>query len=132
MHCWVGATVAESDRTSARAHPEERGSLTIHDKVVERIASIAAHEIEQVTGGRAGWTRMHRALPRATAKVAGGRARIGVEVAAAWPSPLPTVTAQVRDRVSSQVTSLTGVTVVAVDVTVAAVVHPEADARRVR
>lgn len=124
--------MAEGDSTSALAPPEERGSLTIADKVVEKIASIAAREIEQVTDTRAGWTRMYRSLPKATAKVAGGRARIGVEVAASWPSSLPTVTAQVRDRVNEQITDLTGVTVVAVDVTIADVVHLETNARRVR
>lgn len=124
--------MAEDDPTTALARPEERGSLTIADKVVEKIASIAAREIEQVTDTRADWTRMYRSLPRVTARVAGGRARIGVEVAASWPSSLPAVTAQVRDHVSSQITRLTGVAVVAVDVTIADVVHLEANARRVR
>lgn len=124
--------MADSGTTPAVKPPDERGSLTIADKVVERIASIAAREIEQVTDSRAGWTGMYRNLPRATAKVAGGRARIGVEVAAAWPSSLPAVSAQVRDRVSGQIESLTGVSVVAVDVTIADVVHLESNARRVR
>ncbi len=112
--------------------PEERGTLTIANKVVERVASIAAREIGQVTDSRAGWTQLYRNLPTATAKVAGGRARVDVEVAAAWPSSLPEVTAQVRDRVSERVTHLTGVTVVAVDVTIADVIRPQADDRRVR
>jgi len=124
--------VAEGEPTSALVSPGERGSLTIADRVVEKIASIAAREIEQVADTRAGWTRMFRSLPKATAKVAGGRARIGVEVAASWPSSLPTVSAQVRDRVNEQITNLTGVTVVAVDVTIADVVHLETNARRVR
>jgi len=124
--------VAEDGPTTGLAQPEERGSLTIADKVVEKVASIAAREIQHVTDTRAGWTQMYRSLPKASAKIAGGRARIGVEVAASWPSSLPAVTAQVRDRVNNQVTQLTGVTVVAVDVTIADVVHLETNARRVR
>ena len=124
--------MAEDGPTTALAQPEERGSLTIADKVVEKVASIAAREIEHVTDTRAGWTQMNRSLPKASAKIAGGRARIGVEVAASWPASLPAVTAQVRDHVNNQVTQLTGVTVVAVDVTIADVVHLETNARRVR
>ncbi len=124
--------MAEDGPTTALAQPELRGSLTIADKVVEKVASIAAREIEHVTDTRAGWTQMYRSLPKASAKVAGGRARIGVEVAASWPSSLPAVTAQVRDHVNNQVTQLTGVTVVAVDVTIVDVVHLGTNARRVR
>ncbi|MGI8523442.1 MAG: Asp23/Gls24 family envelope stress response protein [Nocardioides sp.] len=124
--------MAEAAPTPTPAPPEERGDLTIADKVVERIASIAAREVEEVADMRAGWTRMYSSLPKATAKVAGGRARIGVEVAAAWPSSLPGVTAEVRDHVNHQISRLTGVTVVAVDVTIADVIHLETNARRVR
>lgn len=124
--------MVENDSSTALAPPEERGSLTIADKVVVRIASIAAREVEHVIDSRAGWTQMYKSMPRATAKVAGGRTRVGVEVAASWPSPLPTVTAQVRDRVSEQVASLTGITVVAVDVTLAEVLRQEITTRRVR
>ncbi|MEP7161092.1 MAG: Asp23/Gls24 family envelope stress response protein [Dermatophilaceae bacterium] len=124
--------MADARPTILARAPEERGSLVIANKVVERVATIAAREIGQVTDSRAGWTQMYRNLPTATAKVAGGRARVNVEVAAAWPSSLPEVTAQVRDRVSERVTNLTGVTVVAVDVTVADVIRLETDARRVR
>ena len=131
MHSWAGATVTDQDPATLPP-PEDRGSLIIADKVVERIASIAARDVEHVTDTRAGWTRMYRDLPLATAKVAGGRARIGVEVAASWPSALPDVTARVRDRVSEEITSLTGLTVVAVDVTVVEVVHDDNKSRRVR
>lgn len=106
------------------APPEERGRTTVADRVVERVASISAHEVEAVIDTRAGWTKLvRRGLPRASAVVAGGRTRIEVEVAATWTSPLPQVAAQVRDHVSEQVQKMTGIDVAAVDVTVADVVR---------
>lgn len=117
----------------ALAEPGERGSLRIADKVVERIAAIAAGEIEAVTDHASGWSRVvGRSTPRATAKVAGGRARVVVSVAASWPTPLTAMAVEVRDHVNERVTTLTGVTVTAVDVTVADVIHPEGSTRRVR
>lgn len=112
---------------------EERGRTTIADKVVERIASIAANEVEAVIDTRTGWTRIVRGrLPRAEAVVAGGTSRITVEVAATWPTPLNSVAGRVRDHVSERVTTLTGVDVTAVDVSIADVVHLETAERRVK
>ena len=115
------------------APPEDRGTTTIADRVVERIASMAAGEVEKVADTRQGLTRLLRGkLPSASAVVAGDTSRITVEVAAAWPTPLPTLAAHVRERVAEQVVDLTGITVVAVDVTVADVVHVETARRRVQ
>lgn len=114
----------ETQSPPALAAPGDRGRLTIADQVLDKIASVAAREVQDVTDSQGGLTDLYRSLPRASAKVAGGRARVGVEVAATWPASLSTVGAAVRDRVSEQVTLLTGVTVVAVDVTIADVVRP--------
>lgn len=112
---------------------EDRGRTTIADKVVERIASIAAGEVEAVTDPRQGWIRVVRGgLPRAEAVVAGDTSRISVEVAATWPTPLSGVAARVRDHVSERVHTLAGVTVTAVDVSIADVVHVETAHRRVQ
>lgn len=113
--------------------PADRGRLVIADKVVQRIASRAAGDVEAVTDNRSGWSKVvGRSLPRTTAKVAGGHVRIGVDVAAAWPAPLGALSARVRDHVTERVETLTGMPVVAVDVTVVDVVHVDAEARRVR
>lgn len=115
------------------APPGDRGRLVIADKVVERIASRAAGDVEAVTENRSGWSKVvGRSLPTPTAKVAGGRVRVGVDVAAAWPAPLGDLAIRVRDHVSERVETLTGMPVVAVDVTVADVVHVDAQTRRVR
>lgn len=109
----------------------ERGRTTIADRVVGRVASIAAAEAESVVDSRRGWTGLVRhSLPHAEAVVAGGTARIDVEVAASWPTPLAALSAQVRDTVRTRVVELTGMTVGRVDVTIADVVHVDAPARR--
>ena len=120
-------------RSTTPVPAEERGRTTIADQVVERIASIAANEVEAVIDTRTGWTRLVRGrLPRAEAVVAGGTSRITVEVAATWPTPLNSVAGRVRDHVSERVSTLTGVTVTAVDVSIADVVHLETAQRRVK
>lgn len=122
-----------ADGGTSLAVPEERGSLSIADKVIEKVATAAAREIGPVTDQASGWRRLPgRALPRASAEIAGGHSRIGVEIATPWPRPLTTVAAETRDHVKERVTALTGMDVVAVDVTVADVVHVATENRRVR
>jgi uncharacterized alkaline shock family protein YloU len=112
--------------------PEERGRTVIADKVVERIAAMAAREIENVVDTRSGLSRLARgALPHAEAVVAGGTSRIKVEVAAQWPTPLSEIAGGVRDHVGERVHTLTGVEVVAVDVRVADMAYAGAEKRRV-
>lgn len=127
------ASGSDADAVTSLVPAEERGRTTIADKVVERIASIAANEVESVIDTRTGWTRVVRGrLPRAEAVVAGGTSRITVEVAATWPTPLNSVAGRVRDHVSERVSTLTGVNVTAVDVSIADVVHLETAERRVK
>ncbi|WP_445257765.1 Asp23/Gls24 family envelope stress response protein [Nocardioides aurantiacus] len=113
--------------------PEERGRTVIADRVVERIASAAAAEVEATIDSRGGFGRLVRGrLPSAQAVVAGRTSRISVEVGAVWPTPLPVLGARVRDHVGERVHTLTGVEVTAVDVTVADVVHSTASSPRVQ
>jgi uncharacterized alkaline shock family protein YloU len=116
------------------ADPAERGTTTLAPRVVEKVASQAAGETEQVFGlprrlaGRAlGGERV-----RASATVDGHLAAVEIELAAAFPAPLIELTRRVRDHVSSRLTSLCGVRVDYVDVTVAALRPPETSRRRVR
>jgi len=125
--------VAEQQPVGDLAPPDERGSTTIADRVVERIATIAAGEVDSVTDTDGSWARLgRRGLPRAHATVAGLSSRISVEVAAAWPTPLGSLATRVRDHVCERVETLTGVSVTAVDVRVADVVHLETAQRRVQ
>ncbi len=114
------------DATSTPA--AERGRLEIRERVSTRVASMAAREVpdvvrvcgtlDAVTG---------RELPARTPTWrAGGRVRLQVEVALRWPVPLADRAAAVRERVTEQVSALTGADVDLVDVTVARVVVPDA------
>jgi len=105
--------------------------LVIADSVVERIAAIAAGEVEGVVKVGSGLDQVlgHR-YPKVSAAIAGRRARIQVEIAVAWPYPLGRVCGQVRDAVRDRVTELAGVQVDAVDVHAATVVHPPEPERR--
>lgn len=114
--------------------PAQRGRLTILDSVVERIAVIAAGEVEGVVSSGSGLDQVlgHR-YPKADATIAGDRARIHVEIAIAWAQPLGQVAGRVRDEVGHRVTKLVGLRVDAVDVTAAKVVQaPEPERRRVQ
>lgn len=114
----------------AGTDPGSRGGLVIADGVVERIATIAAGQVDGVVSVGSGLDHVlgHR-YPRSTATVAGDRARLAVEVAVGWPHPLGQVCARVRDDVRSQVSGLTGITVDTVDVTAAKVVPVAVPAR---
>ena len=121
------------DPTPPATPPEERGRTVIADRVVERIASAAAAEVEAVTDSRGGFGRLVLGkLPSAEAVVAGKTSRISVEVGAVWPTPLSVLAGRVRDHVGERVHTLAGVEVTAVDVTVADVVHSTDSARRVQ
>lgn len=130
------ATADTSDPPNARdgQDPGQRGNLVIADSVVERIAAIAAGEVEGVVKAGSGLDQVmgHR-YPKVSATIAGRRARIKVEIAVAWPHPLGKVSGRVREVVRDRVTDLAGVQVDAVDVHAATVVHaPEPERRRVQ
>lgn len=118
----------------ASGEPAGRGRLEVADRVVVRIATIAASEVEGVVRTGSGVDQiLGRSCPHAQATIAGGRARIHLDIAVAWPHPLSEVTASVRRRVHDQVSDLVGLAVDAVDVTASSVVHvPPREHRRVQ
>lgn len=118
----------------ALAEPDQRGRTTIEDVVVEHIASQAALEVNGVTATGSDLEKLiGRRLPKADAQVAGTRARVQLEIAAAWPYPLAALAAAVREHVTSRLVELTGLSIDGVDVDVARVIHPtEPERRRVQ
>lgn len=111
--------------------PGGRGRLVVADRVVERIATIAAREVSGVTQvGSALERAVGRQYPKADAQVAGDRARISVEIAVAWPTSLADATAGVREIVRARLGDLAGLQVDTVDVTAAKVVHDDAPTPR--
>ncbi|WP_370248533.1 hypothetical protein [Nocardioides sp.] len=111
------------------ADPGQRGSLVIADRVVTRVAGQAAREVAHVAVVRP--RRPGGGSPRVRAVVAGGRSRIALDIATAWPQPTAAVAAQVRATVAERVGSLVGVVVDGVDVRVTRVVHVPNPRRRV-
>lgn len=100
--------------------PTRRGRLVIRDQVVTRIAQLAAGEVAgTVSSGRPG-----RGLPKASARVAGDRTRVSLDVGVQWPYPLPAVADLVKRTVATRLSTLTGLAVDAVDVRVSAVLPP--------
>ena len=104
--------------------PAQRGRLVIADRVVERIATAAAGEVQGVASQGSGLDQvLGHGYPKAKATVAGDRARVHVQIAVFWPHPLGQVCGQVRDEVRDRLTKLIGVRVDAVDVTAAKVMR---------
>ena len=120
-----------SDAAGA-ADAGSRGTLTIADKAIEKLASVAATEVHGVADASGGGMDrlLGRALPRSSAQVSGQRIHLETDVAARWPSPLGVVATATRDHVSARVSELTGMTVDSVDVNVPATVHAGGVVRR--
>jgi len=111
-------------RPVSLVEPGERGRLDVAERVVERVATIAAGEVDGVlsTGSPLDGV-LGRRYPRANAEVAGRRTSVSLDLAVAWAVPLATTAASVRERVRSRVHELVGLDVDGVNVTVAKVVH---------
>lgn len=111
---------------SGSSDGSDRGSLTFADRVIERIASISAVEVESVvtSGSRLDKVVGHR-YPKADVQQAGQHVRIAMELALAWPASLPNAAAQARDHVTERVAALTGLSVDVVDVSVAQMVRAQ-------
>ncbi len=128
MRCW-GAGVTEAALPDAG----RRGRLDIADRVIERIAEHATTSVVGVVQTGSTIDKfVGRRLPRVTSNVRGDQARVGVEIAVVWPRSLSEVARAVQTTVQRQVTSLSGLKVVAVDVSVIRVEQPQtAPTRRV-
>ena len=110
--------------------PAERGTLTVHDRVVERCAAYTARLVEGVVTYRETLDRATgRRLPRVNADVAGTVVAVDVDIAVVWASSLDAVCAQVRDTVRDQLGEQMGLDVSSVDVTVKRIVRPPASGR---
>lgn len=121
--------------TATGTHPAaERGGLRVADRAIQRIATHAAEQVAGVTRTGSGLDRVvGRKLPRADSTVAGDQVRVSVDVAVEWPHAAGEVARGVRAGVAGSVGGLTGLHVLAVDVTVARFVQPaQAATRRVR
>ncbi len=123
--------MSDVDARQPATGPGQRGRLDIAERVVERIASIAAAEVPGVlTTGSTLEGVLGRRYPQAGAEVAGRHATVSVDVAVAWAAALADTAASVRDRVQARVQDLAGLHVDAVHVTVANVILEAPDTQR--
>jgi len=113
-----------ADPTDEDDEPGARGSLTVRDRAVSRVAEYAAVHTDGVVRQSSGLGRMMgRDLPRVDSNVSGGRVRVKVAIATAWPRSVPAVSAAVRAGVAEQLQASTGLIVDRVDVVVDEVVR---------
>ena len=121
----------------------ERGSTTISEAVVSKIAGIAAQEVEKVQMGGGAAAAVGGFLESVTGAVSGGgstgggsnrgvsvevgeqEAAVDLNMAVEYGVPLPQTTEQVRRNVINRVESLTGLNVTEVNITVNDVQLPE-------
>jgi uncharacterized alkaline shock family protein YloU len=100
-------------------------------KVIEKIASQAASEVAMAGGSSGGFLGIGShtdlsARPKVDVELSGGTASVDLAITVAYPTPIRTVTDQVRQHLIDRVGELTGVEVTRVDITVSAL-HREAN-----
>lgn len=117
---------------------EERGRTEISDRVLERIATRAVAEVDEIGGAAPRVLGMP--LGRDTA---GGAARVSAHadgriaivrmtLSVTYPAPIRQVAGRVREHVMTRVRELTGLDARQVDIDVASLVPPAERGRRVR
>ncbi|SDY81491.1 Uncharacterized conserved protein YloU, alkaline shock protein (Asp23) family [Geodermatophilus africanus] len=118
--------------------PAERGSLTIADRVVERVAGYAVTRVEDVSaaprrllGVRVGGARADEEAS-VDARVDGHTATVDATIAVGWPASVRAVTARLRQQVREDVERITGVRVAHIDIDVVSMIAPAARRRRVQ
>ena len=139
----LGGSVPDTDTTAravppAPVPPEERGRLTVDDHVVEKVAGYAVRLVadaaaapRRVLGVNIGGARPDDAAS-VQAQVHDDIASVHVAVAVRWPRSVQKVADELRERIRSEVTAITGVCVDHVDVEVVSMTVPDSAEPRVR
>ncbi|MFL6182026.1 MAG: Asp23/Gls24 family envelope stress response protein [Actinomycetes bacterium] len=133
-----GASVPDTTgRTEhlAPVPPDERGRLTVDDRVVEKVAGYAVTLVtdaaaapRRVLGVKIGKARPHDAAS-VQAQVQGDIASVQAAIAVRWPRSVQNVADEVRESIRSEVAAITGVRVDHVDVEVVSMTVPSAEPR---
>ena len=115
--------------------PDERGQLTVDDRVVEKVAGYAVSLVtdaaaapRRVLGLRIGEARP-QAAANVQAQVQGDIASVQAAIAVRWPRSVQKVADEARQRIRSEVAAITGVRVDHVDVEVVSMTMPSAEPR---
>jgi uncharacterized alkaline shock family protein YloU len=118
--------------------PADRGSLTIADRCVERVAGHAVTFVDgvsaaprRVLGVAVGGARPDQGAS-VDARVDGSTATVDASIAIGWPASVRAVTALLRRRVRDDVERITGVRVAHIDIDVVSMSVSAAPPRRVQ
>ncbi len=118
--------------------PAERGSLSVDDRVVERVAGYAVSQVEaamaaprRVLGVNVGDARPQDSA-HVRARVHGDVATVDATIAIHWPASVRSVSDAVRDQVRADVARITGVHVEQIDLEIVSMSAPAAGPRRIR
>lgn len=112
----------------------ERGSTSLSDRVVDKIAARAALEVDHVHGVSSGLIAgvFHaQTTVGVTSAIDGQLAQLTLQVEVDYPTSLRTVTRQLRRHVSERVRQLCDITVTDVDIRVTALRPATRPVRRV-
>ncbi|WP_420110490.1 hypothetical protein [Pseudactinotalea sp.] len=108
------------------AAASDRGSTTVADRVVEKIAEQAA----RLTSPRVSGALIGTKLPALEVVTAGSSTRVRARVAARWAVPVADSASAVADRIRADLERYAGVAVELVEVDVAAFVQPDGQGER--
>lgn len=120
---------AAAPTRAAPLPPAERGATVIPEKVVARIAARAAKEALAESTDTSG-AAVQLAAPHASATVAGGSARLGLNAELPYPSDLVLASRHVQHYVSERVAHLTGMRVTEVTLAIERLVPADGAQRR--
>ncbi|MGB8405032.1 MAG: Asp23/Gls24 family envelope stress response protein [Mycobacterium sp.] len=110
-----------------------RGTLTVREKVAQRLAVRAALDTPDVQPFSAGLTKIAgRSLPQAQLTVTGNRVTAHLKVTVAWPAPAVDVARAVQRNVAETLSSMAGLHVDRIDVTVEQLSTATRDVKRTR
>ncbi|TYD00473.1 Asp23/Gls24 family envelope stress response protein [Arthrobacter echini] len=105
----------------------DRGTLTISEKAIEKIAGQIAMETPHILGATGGFLGIgghhdEDSRPRVKVRLHGKMASIEVSAGVRYPTPLRATTENLRERIRSGVSSRTGVDVRHVDIDITSLV----------
>lgn len=134
----VGSPEVADPPADGPDEPGERGSLTIADRVVERVAGYAVTQVEGASAAprRVLGVNVGEARPGSEAsvqaRVDGRTATVEATIAVEWPRPVTAVAQQLRTQVRAEVLRLTEVQVAHVDIDVVSFASAPSRSRRVQ
>jgi uncharacterized alkaline shock family protein YloU len=134
----TGSTVSASHVGKDLVPVDKRGTLTVSDRVVEKVAGYAVVLVDgaaaaprRVLGVKVGNADADDEA-HVRARVAGRTATVEASIAVRWPAPVQAVAAETRRRIREDVARITDVVVDHVDLDVVSLIAPAASRARVR